>query len=77
MEKKLDNDTLNDDAIEDKNQVILAAATKMMKLYHKLRVEDANDDESSKQSDDESDSDEGDNKLVDAAGEGSAGSTGA
>lgn len=78
LQKTLDKDTLNDDdALEDKNQMILAEATKMMKIYNKRHVENANDDESSKQSDDESDSDEGDNKLVDAAGEGSAGSTGA
>ena len=76
MGKKLDNDTLNDDDTEDKNQVISAAATKMLKLYHKRHnVESVNDGDES--GDDESDSDEGDNKLIDAAGEGSAGSTGA
>ena len=51
MEKKLDTDTLNDDAVEDKDQLILAAAAKMMKLYHKRhKIENANDDETSAQS---------------------------
>jgi hypothetical protein len=78
LHKKIDKDTLNDgDAHVGKNEMILKEANKLMKLYNKLHVENADDDESSKQSDDEGDSDEGDNKLVDAADEGSAGSTGA
>ena len=75
-EKKLDAETLNDDNIDDKHQAILAAAKKMMKLYHKHHNTENDDDDES--SDAESDSDEGDNKLIDAAAcEGSAGSTGA
>ena len=55
----------------------MMSAAMAMPFADNCYYEDANDDESSKQSDDESDSDEGDDKLVDAAGEGSAGSTGA
>ena len=52
-EKKLDADTLNDDTIEDNNQLILAAANKMLKLYQKCHTtENANDDESSDAGDD-------------------------
>jgi hypothetical protein len=81
MEKKLDTDTLNDDAIDDKDQLITATAAKMLKLYHERHnIDNVKDGETSAQGEVEgevqSDSDVGDNKL-DAADEGGAGSTGA
>jgi hypothetical protein len=80
MEKKLDTDTFDDDAIEDKEQLIIAAAAKMLKVYHERHNNDnVKDGEASAQGEVkgevQSDSDVDDNKL-DAAGEGSAGSTG-
>jgi hypothetical protein len=76
MEKKLDTDTLNDDAIEDKDKFISAAAAKMLKVYHERHnIDNVKDGEASAQGEVEgkvqSDNDVDDNKL-DAADEGSA-----
>ena len=78
MQKKLD--TGDDDNIEDKDQLIIAAAAKMMKVYHERHNNDnVKDDAAPAQVDVkgevQSDSDVDDGKI-DAAGEGSAGSIG-
>ena len=79
VEKKVDTAAFDDDAIEDKDQLIIAVAAKIMKVYHaRHKIDNVKDDEASAQGEVkgevQSDSD-GDANKLDAAGEGSAGST--
>jgi len=79
MQKTLDN-TFDDAAIEDKDQLIIAVAAKMMKVFHERHNNDnVKDDAASApvevKGEVQSDSDVDDGKI-DAAGEGSAGSIG-
>ena len=80
MMKTIDPVLFDDDAIEDKDQLIIAVAAKMMEVYHERHSNDnVKDDAASAQVDVkgevQSDSDVDDGNI-DAAGEGSAGSIG-